>query len=95
MTDQRTAVDAFRVVRVKHIPRALEHGVLYISEEYEATQHLCACGCGVEVHLPLASAHGWVLTWDDGLPTLAPSIGSYQIPCRSHYFIRRGRVVWA
>lgn len=88
-------VDTFRVERVKYIPRPLEHGVLYISEEYEASSHLCACGCGLEVFLPLNDPRGWMLAWEDDLPTLSPSIGNYQIPCRTHYFIQRGQVVWA
>jgi hypothetical protein len=29
------------------------------------------------------------------LPTLDPSVGSWQLPCQSHYFIRNGRIEWA
>jgi len=31
----------------------------------------------------------------DGLPTLRPSIGSWQLPCRSHYLITGGKIEWA
>ena len=32
---------------------------------------------------------------DNGTVSLRPSIGNWQLPCRSHYFIVRNRVVWA
>jgi hypothetical protein len=28
-------------------------------------------------------------------PSLWPSIGNWQLPCRSHYIIRNGQVIWA
>ena len=31
----------------------------------------------------------------DGRTTLHPSIGNWNFPCRSHYWIRRDRVEWA
>ena len=78
---------------VTYIPKQLEDGVLYISPEYAVTAHLCCCGCGLEVSLPLAPAE-WKLTFD-GRVSLSPSIGRPGWPCESHYWIRDGRVVWA
>ena len=37
---------------------------------------------------------GWQLTFDGETVTLFPSVGSWNFPCRSHYFIRRDTVVW-
>ena len=37
---------------------------------------------------------GWKLSETDGEVTLHPSIGSFNLPCRSHYFIRGNTVVW-
>lgn len=28
-------------------------------------------------------------------PTLWPSVGNWQYPCRSHYVINEGQVIWA
>jgi hypothetical protein len=28
-------------------------------------------------------------------PSLWPSVGNWQKPCRSHYVIRRGQVIWS
>ena len=57
----------------------------------------CPCGCGQPVELPLIrEAHPrWSLQVDQhGHPTLAPSIWRRE-GCRAHYFVRRGKVVWA
>jgi hypothetical protein len=56
--------------------------------------HLCCCGCGSEVVTPLNPA-GWTLEIVGGAVTLRPSIGNWSLPCRSHYLIRQGKVVWA
>lgn len=78
---------------VEFIPEDLAPGVLYISMKYGTASHLCACGCGNRVVTPL-SRNGWQLLFD-GTVTLSPSIGNFEFPCNSHYFIRGNRVVWA
>lgn len=80
--------------RVKYIPRDLSPGILYVSNEYAVAGHLCACGCGEKVITPLGPAE-WTFSERDGRPTLRPSIGNWQLPCRSHYVITDGRIQWA
>lgn len=87
-------VDRFTPVTVEFIPGTLEEGTLYISEPFDVAAHLCPCGCRQEVVTPLGPAQ-WTLLRDAGEVTLEPSIGNWSIPCRSHYFIRRNRVLWA
>lgn len=79
---------------VDFIPRELEEGVLYISEKYRTVSHKCACGCGEKVVTPLSPAD-WQLRKDGELVTLSPSIGNWNYPCHSHYWIRRNRIQWA
>lgn len=79
---------------VEFIPRELEEGVLYISETYRTVSHKCACGCGEKVVTPLSPAD-WKLRKEGDLVTLHPSIGNWNYPCHSHYWIRRNRVQWA
>jgi hypothetical protein len=79
---------------VEYIPERLEEGVLYISIEYMTVTHLCCCGCGHEVSTTL-SPTDWRLIFDGKTVSLEPSIGSWSLPCPSHYFITRNRVVWA
>src|SRR5438876_809077 len=76
------------------MPPALEPGVLYVSEEFEVAGHLCACGCGNKVMTPLGPAE-WSFEDVDGRPSLRPSIGNWQLPCRSHYWIIAGSVRWS
>jgi hypothetical protein len=79
---------------LKSVPERLEPGVLYVSIEYDTTIHLCACGCGNQVVLPLHPT-AWRLTYDGETVSMAPSVGNWSFPCRSHYWIDRGRVRWA
>ncbi len=41
-------LDRISLQRVHHMPKVLEPGILYVSEEFGAAAHLCACGCGVK-----------------------------------------------
>lgn len=56
----------------------------------------CPCGCNQRVELPLIREvkPSWRLTLErDGSPTLAPSVWLRE-GCRSHFFVRCGRVLW-
>jgi hypothetical protein len=76
------------------MPPALDSGVLYVSERFGIAGHLCACGCGKKVMTPLGETD-WSFEEVDGGPTLRPSIGSWQLPCRSHYWIASGNIRWS
>lgn len=79
---------------VKHVPDVIEPGVLYVSVEFGSVVHACCCGCGAEVVTPLTPTD-WKLIFDGETVSLRPSVGSWTLPCRSHYFIDRNRVVVA
>ena len=79
---------------VEFIPERVEEGILYVSHRYGTAVHRCACGCGEEVVTPLSPVD-WSIKITSGAVTLDPSIGNWSFACRSHYFIRKGRVVWA
>lgn len=78
--------------RVKYIPAKLDPGILYVSKEFGAAAHLCACGCGTIVRTPMDR---WSLIETKDGPSLDPSIGNWQEPCGSHYWIERGKIRWA
>ncbi len=80
--------------RVRYMPKQLEPGVLYVAEEFGAAAHLCACGCGAKVRTPLGPTY-WTLEETPAGPTLHPSVGSWQRPCQSHYWICRGQILWS
>lgn len=85
---------AYRAEFVDQLPDQLESGVLYVSIPCVCVAHLCACGCKSLVITPL-SPTDWTMAYDGDNVSLSPSIGNWNFPCRSHYWINRGRVEWA
>jgi hypothetical protein len=79
---------------VEFVPAEVEEGKLYVSIPYATSVHLCACGCGNKVVTPISPA-AWRLIYDGDSVSLYPSIGSWEFPCQSHYWIRRNRVEWS
>ena len=79
---------------VENIPEKLDVGVLYVSIEYDTAVHLCACGCGCEVVTPLSPAE-WAFEYNGKSVSLSPSIGNWGFPCKSHYWIKKGKIEWA
>ena len=77
---------------VDRIPKQLSPGVVYHSEEFEVGALLCACGCGHRVSLLVPDSHQ--ITAEGGFATVRPSISVCDGACKSHYFIRAGRVEW-
>ncbi len=84
----------FLVEKVDLMPSVLRSGILYYSDEFEVAIHLCTCGCGTKITTPIGPTE-WSITETPTGPTLYPSIGNWQLACKSHYFIRGGGVVWA
>lgn len=79
---------------VHYMPAELAAGILYVSKEFNTAAHLCACGCGAKVRTPLTPTE-WTLTVSAHGPTLRPSIGNWQLPCKSHYVITGGNISWS
>lgn len=84
----------FKLERVHYMPKALEPGILYFAEEYGAAAHLCACGCGTKIRTPIGPTE-WQIEDGIGGVSLCPSVGNWQQPCRSHYWIAKGEVRWS
>lgn len=87
-------IERFEPRFVEHFPEQLDSGVLYVSITFASASHLCACGCGKEVITPLSPV-AWSLTFDGESISLTPSIGNWSFSCRSHYWIKKGEVVWS
>lgn len=80
---------------VEAVPKRLDDGVLYVSETYGTASHKCACGCGMRVVTPLTPTDWKLVREEDGSVSLFPSIGNWDYPCQSHYWIRGNHIVWA
>lgn len=76
------------------MPKYLTPGVLYVSREFNATAHICPCGCGKKIRTPIGPTD-WDLEETVEGPSLYPSVGNWQQPCKSHYWIYRGNIIWA
>lgn len=77
---------------VTNVPRSLEPGVLYVSMEFGTAVHACCCGCGEQIVTPL-TPRDWSLLYDGQTVSLWPSIGNWNMSCRSHYLIQRNEIV--
>lgn len=79
-------------------PERLFPNVLYLIGEHTAwaAVFLCPCGCQKAIWLNLLRGHRprWtVLVSNKGVPTISPSVNR-RIGCKSHFFLRSGRIVW-
>ena len=83
----------YRVERVHRLPEALAENVVYVSDEYELAALKCACGCGHRISLLLGDGHK--VDEFEGLADISPSIGVWDSPCKSHFWVRNGKVLWA
>jgi hypothetical protein len=87
-------------VRSEDLPDAPKEGRIYLVGEPDrpwSAALLCPCGCGEIIQLSLLrdDAPSWrVNVAPGGAVTLHPSIWRIR-GCRSHFFIRSGRLIWA
>ena len=79
---------------VRNVPRELVPGILYVSMDYATVVHSCCCGCGEQVGTPWSST-GWKMTFTVPRSCAPAQPCNWQLPCRSHYVIRQGRVIEA
>lgn len=84
----------FELQRVHYMPKEMMPGVLYLADTFDIAIHLCACGCGMKVKTPVGPTE-WSVEETSSGPSLRPSVGNWQQPCRSHYWITRGEIRWA
>lgn len=82
----------YTLVEIERFPKAPEPGKLYWSKEFEISGHLCACGCGDFIQLPITPVD-FRITMSSNGPTLRPSVGNWNV-CDAHYYITNGEVQW-
>ena len=79
---------------VELIPANLDQGMLYISIRFRTASHLCMCGCGSKVVTPIRPER-WSLSYDGESVSLSPSVGNWNLECKSHYWIVNDIVQWS
>ncbi|PKP46477.1 MAG: hypothetical protein CVT95_06915 [Bacteroidetes bacterium HGW-Bacteroidetes-12] len=87
-------MERIKLLKVHYLPKELEEGFLYVSEEFGVAGHLCPCGCKNKIITPIEPTE-WSFKEFNNKPTLFPSIGNWQLPCKSHYWITDGKIEWS
>jgi len=87
-------LSVFEPLIVSRVPETLSPNTLYLCFDCNVVVHSCACGCGESVVLPIHPDF-WRITYDGEHATLYPSIGNFNFPCNSHYWIKENKVLWA
>jgi hypothetical protein len=89
----------YRVLHVEEFPNNLKRYKVYLAGENEnvwAAAMVCPCGCGdvIELNLLKQARPCWqVQLHSDETVSLAPSVWR-QKGCRSHFWVRRGKIDW-
>lgn len=86
-------IDSIELQKVLYMPSDFKEGILYVSKKFGVAAHLCACGCGNKVITPLGATE-WTIKEEDFGVSVYPSIGNGQLPCKSHYLINNGKIIW-
>lgn len=75
------------LMQVEFIPPIdeMEFGKFYYAEQWRSSNHLCVCGCGMQVPLPIKQSE-WTLSNSDKGFAIVPSI-LQRMGCKTHYVI--------
>jgi hypothetical protein len=85
--------------QVEDLPEVLRPDIFYVAGEaphFWAAAMLCPCGCDAPIHLNLIPQQhpSWRVTLRDGrFVSATPSVWRTR-GCRSHFFVRDGRIEW-
>ena len=94
--------ESYKTKLVDDVPGKPEPGIIYVVKFEDAPKPfclvlLCPCGCGTHTQLHLQKwknrPHWNVSEITFGTLTIHPSIQRVD-GCKSHYFIREGKVQW-
>lgn len=89
----------WRAVYVDDVPDNLQrHKVYLVREDDTVWQVVMACPCGCRETIQLCCLPNTRPSWSyrnerNGAVTLNPSVWR-KTGCRSHFFLRKGRIVW-
>jgi len=85
---------------VDDVPDKLDNRIIYIIENegyYWQAAMVCPCGCNKILHMNLINDYhpSWKFEINKRkIITLQPSINR-MVGCKSHFFIRKGRIIWS
>jgi hypothetical protein len=81
-------------VFVDQLPTFRKQNEVYISKERKISEHVCLCGCGGTVVMPLnyelfPNTNWKLVEENNGTVSFIGSVGNYQFACKSHYIITK------
>ncbi len=85
---------------VNYVPEKINSNTIYLVGNegyYWQAVMLCPCGCDKTLNMSLMKEHhpSWNIKFNsDRIITLHPSINR-TVGCKSHFFLRNGKIVWA
>ncbi|MCS6115937.1 DUF6527 family protein [Shewanella baltica] len=96
---KRIFTKTYKVELVEDEPDNVDERIIYIvgdKDFYAIAIMLCPCGCKSKINLNLIHSDKptWTIKFDNKMPTIKPSIWR-TVGCKSHFFLRSGKVVWA
>lgn len=87
-TLKKVPVELIELKYGETVPDLMEFGKLYYSKQYKGMNHLCVCGCGQKIFIPIRDGE-WSIFPNNGKVTITPSL-HHRIGCKSHYIITNG-----
>jgi len=89
----------YKYIFIEDVPHHAEDRTLYFIGEqnyYWQFVMVCPCGCKSLLHMNLMSdeAPYWTYIIRNDLVSITPSIDRI-VGCRSHFFIKEGKIIWA
>lgn len=97
---EKTDIDEqYRFEYVDDVPSNIVFKTIYLVGEqgyYWQFVMLCPCGCGSLLHMNLINDYKpfWSYEIFNNVISLTPSIDR-RVGCKSHFFIKNGKIVWA
>lgn len=90
--------EVYSIRYCEDVPDNVKPYVIYVIGEnkcYWMALFKCPCGCDDEINLNLLdnTSPSWEIDHNVDEPSISPSIRRIK-KCKSHFFIKRGKVVW-
>lgn len=89
----------YKAIAVKEYPNVIQHRNIYVVSDGAVPDTIifkCPCGCNADIYLNLLkdTRPSWSFIIDKkGKITISPSIWR-KINCKSHFFLRKGKIIW-
>lgn len=100
ITSQKTAIDElYKFEFVDDVPDQPQFKTVYFVGEkkyYWQSIMLCPCGCKSLLYMNLMQDMNpyWTFKIDKNKISLSPSVDRF-VGCKSHFFLKDGKIIWA